>query len=357
MFVIFFIFLINAFAESPPIRSEVARYTLLHDRHIVESDLGRTRHSSFFDLNLALSSGLKKMIDDVKSATQNDDSLPAAANDTLKELKVYELLTKNLNTERFLDAEIGIGFPLPEFTISKTKILLNPFFTIGAGSSFTFTNRESALEPKVQIYLRKEEKLGLRQFYLLDARSRVTMNLYQLKRADSSASLSSSAIAAKAKIFDINDLKENEVNYAGDLIYQKENGNSRYHFEMSEMKIIKSSKSKRKSLYGNKPLLHLYYQRLKMDENHHFSPLLGLHYRMRYDIGDGLYAGFQMLPFTRLSFVHLTFLLDRGFFTLNPALKTKWFEFHYSLKTPHKNPQDEVWVPTIHTIEINFPFT
>lgn len=346
----------TARASEPPIRSEIGRYTLLHDRSILLRDLAREKHSSFLNFNLTFSAGLKKLISEVSDATRGDSTLSGAANELQKQAEVYKLMTKNLNTERFLDAELGIGFPLPAFRLAQAKILPNPFFSFGAGTSLSFSNREDALQPKLQLYLRKEQKLGLRVLSLLPNHEKFTINLYQLKRADTLTQLTYSDIASKGKMFDLNDLKKDEVTTNTDLIWEQEGIKDAYKVELTEFRLQRNAKkSKAKALYGASPLLHARYQRKDVEETTHFSPFVGMHYRRRYDVGDGVYAGFNMIPSDRLPF-HFTFVLDNGFFAVMPELKTKWFELVYSWRSPHQNPQDEIWVPSQHSLELNFPF-
>ena len=343
-------------ASEAPIRSEIGRYTLLHDRNIILRDLAREKHSSFLDFNLTFSAGLKKLISDVTDATRNDSSVAGPVNDAQKQLKVYELMTKNLNTERFLDAELGLGLPLPGFNIQRIRVLPNPFFSFGAGSSFSFSNREDALQPKLQLYLRKEQKLGLRVLSLFPDKEKFTVNVYQLTRSDSLGQLGYSDVANKGKIFDLNDLTQNEVSTAADFIWEKEGTHDAYKMELSELRLVKDSKKTKKNvLYGSSPLIHARYQRLDVEESTHFSPFAGFHYRRRYEIGDGFYAGFKMIPVERIPF-HFTFVLDKDFFALMPQIKTKWFEFIYAWRSPHQNPQNEIWVPAQHSLEFNFPF-
>ena len=343
-------------ASEPPIRSEIGRYTLSHDRNTLLRDLAREKHSSFLDFNLTFSASLKKLISDVTDATRDDSSLSGPANETQKQVQIYKLMTKNLNTERFLDAELGLGIPLPGFTLNRTRILLNPFFTYGAGSSFSFSNREDALQPKLQLYLRTEQKLGLRALNLFSNHQKLTLNVYQLKRADSLSMMSYSDVASKGKIFDIKDLKKQEVTTNADLIWEEEGNKDAYKVEVSEFQLTRDSKkSKTRVAYGNSPLLHLRYQRKNVEESTHFSPFVGMHYRRRYDLQDGIYTGFNMIPTERLPF-HFTFVVDNAFFDVMPQLKTKWFELIYSWRSPHQNPQEDIWVPAMHSLELNFPF-
>ena len=343
-------------ASEPAIRSEIGRYTLLHDRNILLRDLAREKHSSFLDFSLTFSAGLKKLISDVTDASRDDSTLPGQANEAQKQVQIYKLMTKNLNTERFLDAELGLGIPLPGFTLNRTRILLNPFFTFGAGSSFSFSNREDALQPKLQLYLRTEQKLGLRALNLFSNRQKLTFNIYKLQRSDSLSMMSYSDVATKGELFNISDLKDKEVTTNADLIWEEEGQRDAYKIEVSEFQIARDSKkSKTHVAYGNSPLLHMRYQRKNVEESTHLSPFVGIHYRRRYDLQDGLYAGFQMIPTERLP-LHFAFILDNGFFALMPELKTKWFELVYSWRSPHQNPQDDIWVPAMHSLELNFPF-
>jgi hypothetical protein len=36
-------------------------------------------------------------------------------------------------------------------------------------------------------------------------------------------------------------------------------------------------------------------------------------------------------------------------------MKTKWFQFVYSLKTPFRNPNQKVWVSALHNVNITIP--
>ncbi|TNF28948.1 MAG: hypothetical protein EP319_07970, partial [Deltaproteobacteria bacterium] len=81
------LFLQAAFAG----RSEVDRFTLLHDRYIVDRYIRSQADNYIFYLDAAISSGVKKIIGDIKDSAENETDA------TQRQVKTLQVLTRNLN--------------------------------------------------------------------------------------------------------------------------------------------------------------------------------------------------------------------------------------------------------------------
>ena len=96
LFVLFSpLFLEKTFGAST--RSEIKRYTLMHDRYIVDRGLRKLRYDQFLDIDVVVSSGLKSFLGEVESSSKNAATLAE------RDLAVLGTLAKHLNTERYLD--------------------------------------------------------------------------------------------------------------------------------------------------------------------------------------------------------------------------------------------------------------
>ncbi|GAB4019572.1 MAG: hypothetical protein Fur0010_21650 [Bdellovibrio sp.] len=132
------------------------RFSLLHDRLTIERSLIRDSYSQFFNLDIQASSGILDLIGDAKNGSSN-----TAQTQTQKELNMYQLLSKHVNTEKFVDVNVIAGIPLPDIKYKGNQFLNSLFYELNIGISLSVNNQDSATNPVAQSYVRKETKTGL----------------------------------------------------------------------------------------------------------------------------------------------------------------------------------------------------
>jgi len=335
-------------------RNEVSRYTVLRDRLIIDRSLRKKYYWAFFDFDITSSSGLKSLIGDVKDQTQDTEGQTAAQNQTAKELNIYKLITQNANSEKYLDADVILGIPLPWFSLWGIEYRSSLFFNLNFGISFSFANREDALNPVAQTYIKKDQKMGLFVKTGDEKKERWELAVYQLTRSDSYNQLSYNDIANSRKLFSFDGLATDVVSWAADIRYTHFFERTSYLLEVQELSTSMMSGDDTIS-YGHSPLLHgrfvLYYSSAGWS----LRPFVGIHYRKRYPLADGVYVGMRIIGPENIPF-HFSGKISNDFLAIMPQLKTKYFNFTYSLKLAYRNPQDDMWVPALHTIAFNFPF-
>jgi hypothetical protein len=129
---------------------------------------------------------------------------------------------------------------------------------------------------------------------------------------------------------------------------------------VQELKILSGS-SERRPDYSDRAFWHTRFiidtkKSREQNSTWRWLPMWGLHYRGRYSLGEGLYLGTKLAYQGELPFF-LTALIDNHTFTIMPEFKVKYFQFNYSMRSPYQNPigRDEIWMSTIHTINLSFP--
>ncbi len=343
----FVILLFSPRLKAAPVRDELSRYTLLRDRTIVERQIGRPSDSTFFDLDMMISAKTLKLIGEVRNGSNS--SLSSAQ----RQANMLEILNKNINTERFIDLDVALGIPIPDIKTKKRKFSPSLFFQNNFGVMATISNRENIADPKLQTYVKKESKIGLHTIYQPQKNQRYFISLYQLTRADTADQLTSSQLANDGKFFNFNKLnqKYKTLNLNLRWHYQKE-GRS-FLIEFQELQLYKQSG--RQNIFGTRLLGHTQYA-ITIEGGHlQWQPFGGVHYRKRYSISQGLYGGFKAKlkhdnPFS------LGLKLDNHFAFITPQFRLPWFHFSYSYKTPYRNPQDDIWVHSLHSIHLSLPF-
>lgn len=210
----------------------------------------------------------------------------------------------------------------------------------------------------MQSYLKKETKTGISTQYLYKKRHDWKLNLYQMERADTLLVLNKTDLVEKTKMFDTDDLDKNEVSYALDLKETYITNQYEAFIELRELKLLEvKSKTQRKSLYGSSPLIHLGMKYKPQIEAQalKWNPFIGVHYRKRYPIEDGIYLGIFLKYSDHIPF-QFTGKISKDFMTLIPQFVTKYIHFIYTYKTPIHNPQEEIWVPAMHSVSLSIPF-
>lgn len=332
-------------------RSGLGRYILLRDRSIVDELLAGDTHQSFFQIHTNVSSGLKDLIGDIKSSTGDQNS------SSQKTSNVLAILNKNINTEKYIDIGLDIGIPLPSFSYSKFKFVPSLFATANVGGLVTVSNKSDGLNPEAQIYLNKEIKVGLASDLLWQNRfnEKLQIALYQKSVSDLSASRNASTIAAGGAIVETSELTDEDKSYSMDIYYKRDGDNYALRIELLDLKLMEASGSK-ESTIGNSPFIHTRYDfKNKSDGSFLFTPFIGAHYRKRYTLAESLYLG-TLVKYNGNIPVSAFLKIDNQFITLRPQIKFRYLTFSYGLRMPYQNPQDDIWVPTIHSINIGIPF-
>ncbi len=335
-------------------RGEIQRFTLLHDRITIDRQLRERPYSEFLSIDLVLSSGIRTLINDLSNTSESTSASPAQ-----KQLETLSLLSKNVNTEKTIDALVSAGIPLPDLKIKGHHFYNSLFYQFHAGIQLSINNRASATNPVAQTYVRKQIKKGLATIYRPKAQRAHQdqfweMAFYQLTRADTAVSLSSTELASDGEFFNLDDLNRDHNFYAADLIYHRRSKTGSFELGAREVQI--KSDSEEKSLYGTSPLLHTQFTWKGESKNILIRPFVGVHYRKWYALHRGLYGGAHFNLAKREIPFSLTFKVSNQFLTFMPQFKTSWFHFSYTFKNPYRNPQDEVWVTSLHNLQIHFPF-
>ncbi len=329
-------------------RGEIQRFTLLHDRVMIDRSLRERPYSQFLEVDLVISSGINTLINDLSNTSDS------SSNSVQKQLETFQLLSKNVNTEKYIDLLVGAGIPLPDIKVKKHKFYSSLFYQLNAGVMLSINNRQDATNPVAQTYVRKEIKKGLATIYRPKKDIFYEAALYQMTRADTAVSLTAAELSSSGEFFNLDDLKRDHNFFAMDLIYNKRS--SRGVLELGVRELNLKTSSDIKSLYGSTPLLHSQYTWFTEGSHILMQPFLGVHYRKWYGVRRGLYGGAHFnfkkheVPFS------LSLKISNQFLTVMPQFKTSWFHFSYTFKNPYRNPQDEVWVSTIHNLQIHFPF-
>lgn len=333
-------------AQSP--RGEIQRFTLLHDRIMVDRALRYDSSSYIFNVDLVISSGVRTLINDLSNTSDSSSS------QAQKQLQTLELMSKNVNTEKYIDALVGVGIPLPDITWKGSKFYNSLFYQFGAGISLSFNNIRSVTNPEASIYVRKEIKKGITTFYRPQKDWLYKFSFYQLTRADIFSSLTATQLSQDGEFFNLDDLNRDHNFYAADISYIKRSSNGELLASIEEFQVM--SDSDEKSLYGTSPLLRTQYTWFQKSGTVAINPFIGAHYRKWYPLHRGFYGGANFkfvrdeIPFS------LTMKASNQFLTFMPQFKVSWFHFSYTFKTPYRNPQDEVWVSTLHNLQIQIPF-
>jgi len=305
-------------------RSELYRYTLMRDKVLIDRQLKQVSFHSFFNLEVLLSSGSKSLIGDVKNGNR------AGLTSTQKQTNMLNILNNNVNTARYIDANLEAAIPLPSFKVSKFKIDSSLFYNFNIGLSLSIANTTNNSDPEVNLYLKKETRIGVDTYFQNNPSEAYGLRYYQMSRSDLLSVLDEQSLASEGKLFEVDDLNKKEVTYNLDLFY---------------------GTSTRAALYESRPLLH---GRLSFNVGQG-QLYFGIHQRFKYALLRGIYAAYDFRVKEDYPFFVLA-KISNQFITLNPRFETKYFKVNYTIKTPIENPQDELWHSTLHSLNIAVPF-
>jgi hypothetical protein len=352
LFIVLILFLSRELFAVPTtiVRSELSRYTLLRDRTMVDRDLEFRPHYSFLSVNAVLSSGLKRLIGDVSNGTKDTQT----GTDEEKTLNILAVLNRYINSEYFVDADLEAGIPVPNFKFSGVEYDTSIFYNLNFGLSLSLSNFGDVTNPRAQTYIKKDTKVGIAGKASSNKKEHFTFAFYQLTRSDLGAIVTASGIAQDESLFEFGDLNKTKVTYSADIGYHRRGKKYDWLAEVKELQLWTVSTQKR-PLYGTRPMFHARYGRhYKSSSGPLWNPFIGIHYRKKYALGDGIYLGIILKGRGRIPLV-LVAKASNQFLHLAPIIETKYFRFKYSYKTPYRNPQDDMWVPAQHNIAFNFP--
>ncbi|MCR9206441.1 MAG: hypothetical protein NXH75_17800, partial [Halobacteriovoraceae bacterium] len=199
-----------------------------------------------------------------------------------------------------------------------------------------------------------EIKKGLTTFYRPKKDWLYKFSLYQMTRADIYETLNATTLSQDGEFFDLGELSRDHNFYAADIGYTKKSSKGEFLASIEELQLM--SDSEEKSLYGTSPLLKTQYTWFKKSGRVAINPFLGIHYRKWYPIHRGIYGGANFKFIQKEIPFSIILKASNQFITFMPQFKLSWFHFSYTFKSPYRNPQDEVWVATLHNLQIQFPF-
>ncbi len=329
-------------------RGELSRFTLLHDRITVDRDLREPNYDHFLNIDILASSGLLDLISDLSNTSEsNQTSLQ-------KRLDTLQILGKNVNTEKTVDALIGVGIPLPTLKIFGKSFYSSLFYEFHAGVMLSINNEANATDPVAQTYVRKQSKRGFSTLFEYKKDQTYKVSLYQMLRADTQATLNSTELSGDGELFNLDELNQDESVLALDIHYRKSSQKGAWDIAIKELKLYRLNDIE--SDYGQTPLFNGRYTWFFKTHYFEIDPFVGMQYRKRYKIPRSFYAGFFMDFVNEQVPFNFIFKASNQFITFMPQFKTRWFHFSYTFKNPYRNPQDEVWVSSLHNIQVHFPF-
>ncbi len=233
--------------------------------------------------------------------------------------------------------------------------LPNLFAGANIGANFTIHNTIDALNPEAQTYLKMDKMLGLRSKIKWEDESMVTVSTYYLIRQDLSADASYTEISDDGEIVDTNDLEKSLKTQMLDLSWQRETANHLLMGEVKELRLYKYSNSTTNGHFGASPLWHTRLGKKWSTEALKLHGFMGAHWRSGYQLSDGLYTGVA-LGLKNDNPFGLTAKMDRDFLTFMPHANFKHLHVSYSLQTAFRNPQNDIWASSIHTLALSAPF-
>ncbi|HAZ13237.1 MAG: hypothetical protein A2X86_00595 [Bdellovibrionales bacterium GWA2_49_15] len=318
------------------VRDELARYTLLRDRTILE----RPENLSILSIKAHISSGTKSLITEMSEATKEPNPIQ-------KNLQVMALLNRYLNTERYLDLNASANIPLPYFRLREVQFLPHAFYTFNLGAQLSISNFGDVTNPRAQTYLKKEKAIGLSSEYRHE-KYQGYFRLYQLTRSDVKSLLTYADIVENKSLIEFDSLNIEAQSYAVDLANTWNFKNKQLTAEVRELAPLPASVE---THYGFRPLFHL---NLRSNQTFWYYGG-GLHYRRFYSLDNGLYAeaGITRHGTPRLDF---STRLSNESINLTPEITWGILHLRYGMRLQYRNPVDEMWVPATHFVILEFQY-
>jgi hypothetical protein len=224
------------------------------------------------------------------------------------------------------------------------------------GASISINNQDNPLIPVAQLYIQKNTKIGLHSKIKRMNKKGETyaVSLYQRARSDLSESRNATAIVNSSKLVNLDELNRDEKIYGLDLAFYKDKPDYRYQVEVRDLKLMGAGGDVETKI-GNTPMVHIVYEKDYKLPSFTLSPFAGAHYRKKYSIFEAFYLGTK-LTLKDDSPAKFIFKLDNHTININAGLGFDRFQFHYGLKTPYRNPQEDMWISATHQITMRFPF-
>ncbi len=329
------------------LRPELTRFSYLSDQTKLIRNLKRVRSRNFLAADIDISSGLKKMIGDLKEGTSDTVS------STQKLTNAFGVLTKYANSERYMDIGLSASMPLPDITIKGITFFPALIAEMDLGASITIYNQDDPINPKAQVYARKDLKYGLGSIIQTSKEVVWEFAAYQLLRADTLAQASAITLATDGEFYDFGSLIEDQKSIALDVKRIKKTDQYTTLIEVKELLLTKMNSTE--TLMGSPVYLHARQTWHKKWPTGRISPMVGAHYRKRHDIFDGIYIG---LIWDQIKNYPVKFMavVNAQTFTLMPQLNLSWLKFSYTYRNPYRNPIDKIWVSATHSISLSIPF-
>ena len=351
-FFIFTLFITTQMAHQftfAAVPNTAARYQFLRDESLIESFLKRGEYNTYLYGDINFSSGLKTLAGKVRTATNRE--LTQAQMQT----NVLALLNQNLNTEKYLNVDLGFGVPLPNFKLGKIKVIPDIFLQLNLGGAFAISTDDTGINTILQSFIKFDAKLGVHALFFAE-KYFAEMALYQTQRHDLWKTLTRDQIIQQGTLIRYGDLDKKTNYYFTDLKLGLRDQHKTLTLAVREWELAKKRDPGKALLVEYKPMWelqlrgHLMWGEMKLD------PILGWHFRNQtfYSASDGLYLGAYVKG--KNSPLYFTGLLNLNFLTLVPSLDLGFFHASYSLKAPLENPQKNLWLTAIHSLQVVFYF-
>ena len=351
-------------ASAHAVRNEIDRYRLLDDKMRLDRVFRPLGHDFYIDANVAANKNIKDVIDEGKAAADTTGTADQAA-------AIAAFLNKYVNTEHFVNAHVGAGFPLPSFNIGTINMQwdVRGRFDLGASLSIDGSNESITVgtqtfdvpDPFIQIYLKQDYDYGLH--FLFSHRSKwfFEWDAYYRSRWDRIEAVTQNTLVSDKKVLELNKAKNTTTYIMSDVRLGKTIGNFSWWVAGKDLVINQLSDSKNFAanvggvVYGKRPLLHAHFAyKIVLPIILDLTPFVGIHRRSGYTEGDGLYAGVD----TDLGWFPLTVnaIIDRYYFTLTPRFRLWFLQVEYSLKAPVKSKVDGFKTETIQELNVRLAF-
>ena len=188
-------------------RSEIERFHILNDRKISDKFLLDSSNQYFY-IDTESSSKLIKLFGDV-SNTESSSSEADQVTD------ITEILTSELNTEKYLNLHIDAQLPLIPFSFKDFKFLPGVFAEFHLGTSLSIDNEQNALVPEVNLYAMNQVRYGIQSLIkhpsIRDAQFKI--RVYKNSIKDLEVSKNSTEIAQNDAIVDLDELEKQAMSH------------------------------------------------------------------------------------------------------------------------------------------------
>lgn len=396
------------------------RYKLLEDRFKTQDMMNEVAHDFFFDIRVGANKNVIDFTDDVSEAADNTDFGSddlQALNDFLNDYEKTEqtvnahvalgfplpsfsafnvnfkpnfraswnlglnmgVFKEPLNASNVLDL-VDVQLPAEIETKIRNRIRSQPYGNL-AGKDIVqdvCSNAgvpQSKCDPYVDKYFypsdtdvpnvfmlaKQDVKAGFFTSYTYGEDFFGHFNIYGMHRTDLFARLSQDDLARDDDVVDLGDELNSEVYLTADwhLGWKKD----RYSITggIEEIKIAtlqEREENSKQHTYGNDPLLRLHGQAEYNISNLKLTPFAGIHKRSGYSVGEGVYAGADVMAHLwaeRLA-LRLRGQIDKEHLTISPMAKLWFMHLDYTLKQPLSSEVDGIKVSALHSVNFRMFF-